>query len=118
MKKPFPKYYEEKMQGERVMTSINFNKDLWHEFKILAARESRPASVIINEIMYDYLEVHKEGNPQHLLTNYTDNEDFMGFPAIALSPENKRKYLKRMPEDMKVELQGHVQSWLGMIKES
>jgi len=62
--------------------------------------------------------IDKEGNPQHLITSSMENEDFMGFPAIALSSENKRKYLKKMPEDMKLELQGHVQSWLGMIKES
>jgi len=102
------------------MSQMNFSisKDLHNELKIMAARESRKMAEIIIEQIENYIKVHKEGNPQHLITSSMDNEDFMGFPAIALSPENKRKYLKKMPEDMKMELQGHVQSWLGMIKES
>jgi len=84
----------------------------------LANREGIKLSPYLMRIFEDHVKVHKEGNPQHLITSSMDNEDFLGFPAIALSPENKRKYLKKMPEDMKLELQGHVQSWLGMIKES
>jgi len=102
------------------MKLMNFQitEELHTELKIMAARESRKMAEIITEQVENYIKVHKEGNPQHLITSSMDNEDFLGFPAIALSPENKRKYLKKMPEDMKIELQGHVQSWLGMIKES
>jgi len=97
---------------------IRIADELKHELDILAARESRTLKEIVTEQIEVYVKTHKEGNPQHLITSSMDNEDFLGFPAIALSPENKRKYLKKMPEDMKLELQGHVQSWLGMIKES
>jgi len=97
---------------------LNIEKEKLHILKMLAVRESRSIKEILIEQIDIYIKTHKEGNPQHLITKFTDNEDFMGFPAIALSPENKRKYLKKMPEDMKIELQGHVQSWLGMIKES
>jgi len=97
---------------------LTMDKELQHELKMIAVRESRTIKEILIEQIEAYIKTHKEGNPQHLLTKYTDNEDFLGFPAIALSPKNKRKYLKKMPEDMKLELQGHVQSWLGMIKES
>jgi len=100
------------------MTSFIFEATLLDEFKGLCQREGKSMKEHFEDYMKDHVQVHKEGNPQHLLTKYTDNEDFLGFPAIALSPENKRKYLKKMPEDMKLELQGHVQSWLGMIKES
>lgn len=118
MKRPFPKYYENDLQGERVMTSLYMNKDLWHEFKILAARENRPATAIINEIMHEYLKTHKEGNPQHLLTNYTDDEDFLGFPAMSIKTIKKREYLKKMPEDMKLQMKYHLQEWEGMLKEN
>jgi len=101
------------------MKLFNFflEDDRHQDFKILASREGRAMGSIINELIEDYLKKHMEGNPQHLLDKYTDNEDFIGFPAIALDPINKRKYLKKMPEDMKKQLMFNVQEWLGMLKE-
>ena len=99
------------------LTNFFLEDNLHQDFKILATREGRSIKDILTELIEDYIKQHKEGNPQHLLTNYTNNEDFLGFPAIALSPENKRKYLKKMPEDMKIELLFNVQEWLGMLKE-
>jgi len=93
------------------------NKELYHELKMLSVRENKPIKDILKTEIEHYIEVHKEGNPQHLLTQYQENEDFMGFPAIALSPQNKRKYLKKMPKDMIVELRYNVQEWVGMLKE-
>jgi len=96
---------------------LNIDKNLQHELKILAVRESRSIKDILIEQIEEYIKTHKEGNPQHLITKFTDNEDFMGFPAIALSPDNKRKYLKKMPKDMIKELRFNVEEWVGMLKE-
>jgi len=101
------------------MKLVNFNleNNIYQDLKILAAREGRTIKDILTEQIEDYLKKHIEGNPQHLLTSYTENEDFIGFPNITLSPQNKRSYLKKMPEDMKIELLYNVQEWLGMLKE-
>jgi len=99
------------------LTNFFLEDNLHQDFKILAAREGRSIKEIITELIEDYLKKHMEGNPQHLITKYSENEDFMGFPAIALNPQNKRSYLKKMPEDMKIELLYNVQEWLGMLKE-
>jgi len=98
---------------------MNFaiSKDLRNELKIMAARESRKMAEIIIEQIENYIKVHKEGNPQHLLTAYTDNEDFMGFPAMAISDQNKRIYLQKMPEDMREQMMFHLQSWSAFLKE-
>jgi len=99
------------------LTNFFLEDNLHQDFKILAAREGRSIKEIITELIEDYLKKHLEGNPQHLLTSYTANEDFIGFPNITLSPQNKRSYLKKMPEDMRIELLYNVQEWLGMLKE-
>jgi len=102
------------------MKLVNFylEENRHQDFKILATREGRSMTEILAELIEEYLKKHMEGNPQHLLTSYTDNEDFIGFPTITLSPENKREYLKKMPEDMKIELMYNVQEWVGMLKEN
>jgi len=99
------------------LTNFFLEDNLHQDIKILAAREGRSVKDILTELVEDYLKKHMNGNPQHLLTSYTQNEDFIGFPNITLSPEHKRSYLKKMPEDMKIELLYNVQEWLGMLKE-
>ena len=101
------------------MRLLNFELDnnIHQDFKILATREGRTIKEILTELIEDYLKQHMEGNPQHLITKWSENEDFIGFPNITLSPQNKRSYLKTMPEDMKIELLYNVQEWLGMLKE-
>lgn len=99
------------------LTNFFLEDNLHQDFKIIAAREGRSIKDILTELIEDYLKQHMEGNPQHLLTSYTENEDFIGFPNITISPQNKRSYLKTMPEDMKAELLYNVQEWLGMLKE-
>lgn len=101
------------------MKLVNFymDSDLHHELKILAAREGRSIKDILTEQSEDYIKTHKEGNPQHLITKFTKEEDFMGYPAMAIKTQNKRSYLKKMPKEMREELQYHVQEWAGMLKE-
>jgi len=37
---------------------------------------------------------------------------------MSIKIENKRKYLKKMPKDLKQELLYHVQEWRGVFKEN
>jgi len=101
------------------MRLMNFqiSDELHNELKIMAARENRKMGEIIIEQVEDYVKTHKEGNPQHLLTLYQENEDFMGFPAMAIKTQNKRSYLKKTPEKMRQEMKYHLQEWIGMLKE-
>ena len=87
------------------------------KFQEIAHRDGMKLSPLLMRLIEDYVKTHYEGNPQHLITSSIDNEDFMGFPAIALNPQNKRKYLKKMPKDMIEELRFNVQEWIGMLKE-
>ena len=99
------------------LTNFFLEDNLHQDFKILATREGRSIKDILTELIEDYIKQHKEGNPQHLLTSYTENEDFLGFPNITLSIENKRKYIKKMSEEMRLELMYNIQEWSGMLKE-
>jgi len=96
---------------------VRIPNELKHELDILSARESRTIKEIVTEQIEVYVKTHKEGNPQHLLTQYQDNEDFMGFPAMAISDQNKRIYLQKMPEDMREAMMFHLQSWSAFLKE-
>lgn len=99
------------------LLNLELNEEIHQELKLLAARESRSIKDIVTEQITEYIKVHKEGNPQHLITSSMENEDFMGFPAMAIKTHNKRAYLKKMPEDLKLEMKYHLQEWEGMLKE-
>ena len=99
------------------MTSFLFEAVLLEEFKSLCQREGKSMKEHFEDYMKDHVEVHKEGNPQHLITSSMDNEDFMGFPAMAISDQNKRIYLKKMPKDMRQAMMFHLQSWSSFLKE-
>lgn len=79
------------------MTEKLFNffldDDVKKELSLLALREGRTLKDILNEQAKEYVKVHKEGNPQHELTSFINNEDFIGFPSIAITPEKKRQYI-------------------------
>jgi len=100
------------------LTNFFLEDNLHQDFKILAAREGRSVKDILTELIEDYLKTHLEGNPQHLITQFSNNEDFMGFPAMSIKIENKRKYFKKMPEDLKQELLYHIQEWQGVFKKN
>ena len=120
--KPMKKFFEPKLQGDRVMTTFHIPKELWTEFKIIMARESRPAGNAISELIEDYVKTHKNGNPQHDITNFLENEDFVGFPAMAIVFQNKKNYInKNCQSDNRLnkfgkELFGHVCQWYEELK--
>jgi len=96
---------------------LRIDDELKKELVILAARESRTIKEIVTEQIEEYIKQHKEGNPQHLLTSYCKNGEFIGFPNITLKAQEKRKYLKNMPKNMLEDLGYHIEEWSGMIKE-
>ena len=83
---------------------------------MLAAREGRSITDILNELSLDYVKMHKEGNPQHLITSFLQNGQFIGFPSIAISIDKKREYATNMEEKLIQELYTHILEWEGIIK--
>jgi len=65
------------------MRLMNFqiSEELHNELKIMAARESRKMGEIITEQVEAYIKIHKEGNPQHLITTYVMR---MGFASVSV----------------------------------
>lgn len=92
-------------------------KALKLELQLLAKREGKTLKEILNEQAADYVKVHKEGNPQHLMLKFLENEDFKGFPAMGIDYLNKKNYIKKyLQKDGKLnklgqELWGHVSQW-------
>jgi len=97
---------------------LNFyiDEQLHKELKILAARENRSITQILNELSTEYVKIHKEGNPQHLMTSFLQNGEFIGFPSIAISLEKKINYAKMMEKNLVQELYNHICEWEGIIK--
>lgn len=79
---------------EEKLVNFRLNAELYQQLKILSVRENRKIKDILREEIENYCKVHKEGNPQHLITKYQENEDFVGFPAIAIALERKRNYVE------------------------
>jgi len=96
--------------------NFHISEELHYELKILAVRENKKMGEIIVEQVEEYIKIHKEGNPQHLITMFQENEDFMGFPAMSIKHQNKKDYLDKMPDDMIKQLQYHIQEWNGLLK--
>ena len=75
------KYFEPKMQGGRVLTTFQIDKELWTEFRILMARDSRPCGNKLVEMIESYVKEHKDGNPQFTIDQFKD-PDFVACPAF------------------------------------
>ena len=98
------------------LCNFYIDEKLHHELKLLAAREGRSITDILNELSLDYVKMHKEGNPQHLITSYLKNGDFIGFPSIAIDLEKKKLYAKNMDKELIQKLFIHICEWEGIIK--
>ena len=97
---------------------LNFyiDEQIHKELKILAARENRSITEILNELSIEYVKIHKEGNPQHLITNFMTNGQFIGFPSIAIDIDKKKIYAINMEQNLIPELYRHICEWKGIIK--
>jgi len=97
---------------------VRIDDDLKKELDILSAREGRTLKDIVIEQIKDYVKTHKEGNPQHIMDKFLADEDFIGFPAMAISSEKKKEYVKNyLIQDgdrltpMGQELWAHICDW-------
>lgn len=96
---------------------MNMPIELKKEFKILAVREGKSMKDIIIEVLGEYVKIHKDGNPQHLITNFSENEDFKGFPSMGIDYNKKKQYTKKfLQKDGRLnklgqELWGHTNQW-------
>ncbi len=98
---------------------VNFELDttIKTELDIISKRDGKSLKMIFGEFAREYVKIHKEGNEQHLLTSYTENEDFRGFPSMAIDKINKKNYIQKyLQKDgrlnaMGQELWGHILQW-------
>ena len=99
---------------------VNFVLDekLKQELDILSKREGRTLKEIFSELVGDYVKTHKEGNPQHLMDSFLENTDFLGFPSIALSKQNKLKWFDSLSvsDTDKEKLFWHIQEYKSILE--
>ena len=94
------KYFEPKHQGPRTMTTFQIDKDLWTDFKVLMARENRPAGNALTEMIEKYLKEHGDGNPQFTLEQFED-PNFIACPAFYRDGLAWESYMKQAtPEEL------------------
>lgn len=89
------------------------------ELKKIALREGTTLRELLNKAALEYAQAHKEGNSQHLLDSFQNNEDFAGFPSIALDLKGKRKYIaKVLTKDTKLKqrMTDHLDQWSGILR--
>ena len=99
---------------------VNFHLDdkIKQELDILAKREGRTLKEIFTELVDDYLKIHKEGNPQHLMSSYLENTEFDGFPSIAIDRQNKEKWfnLESIQDKDITRLFWHIQEYKTILE--
>jgi len=99
------------------LTNFYLEDNIHQDFKILASREGRTIKDILTELIEDYLKAHMDGNPQHLMDNFLKNEDFTGFPSMAIDLKNKKEYAKNLKDkQLAQELFNHVCEWYGILQ--
>lgn len=94
-------------------------EELRKELHIIAARDGDTLKEILTKIVKSYVEAHKDGNEQHLMTNFLENEDFVGFPSMAVDLKVKKEYcidvLSKDPT-LKEKMYWHLQEWVNLVK--
>ena len=92
------------------------------EMEVICKREGWTFSEGLVEIIKDYVSKHKEGNSQHLITSFQENDDFAGFPSMGIDFEKKKEYIeKNLIKDGRLtnlgkELWGHICQWQAELK--
>jgi len=76
---------------------VNFYLDveLKKELDIISKRDGKSLKEIYTELSTEFVRDHKDGNDQHTLDSFSENEDFVGFPSVAISYQNKKDYIER-----------------------
>ncbi len=106
-----------KSEEEEKLFNFFMKKSLKTELAIIAARDGTTLKEILNELAEDYAKKHKEGNDQHLMSSYLENEDFAGFPSMGIDFINKKNYINTYLQkdgrlnDLGKDLWGHILQW-------
>ena len=106
-----------KEKEEETELYMHMPKSLKQELQIIALREGSTMKDIINDITKDYVKKHKEGNTQHLISSFVENDDFQGFPSMGIDFINKKSYIEKFLQkdgslnDLGKTLWGHVSQW-------
>jgi len=106
-----------KEEEEEKLFNFYMEKSTKTELLIIAARDGSSLKEILNGLAKDYVKKHKEGNDQILLTSYTENEDFAGFPSMGIDYVNKKNYIETYLQkdgtlnELGKVLWGHVNQW-------
>ena len=101
---------------------VYLEEEVAKEFKILATREGKKIKQLHKDIILEYVKTHKEGNPQHLIQQWLENEDFTGLPAMGISLDNKKSYTakhlikEQRLTDLGQQAWGHVCEWYTILK--
>ena len=74
---------------------FNIDEEIKKEFQIILARNNLTIKDVLTGMVIDYNKIHKEGNDQHLMTSFLENDDFIGFPSLGIDLINKKVYAKK-----------------------
>lgn len=96
-----------------MLRTFETNEEIYKIFKSICDREGEKVTKKIASMIEDYVKVHKDGNPQHTIDAFTTNEDFYGFPSIAINKQKKSEWINsdRIKDKDLTELYWHVQEY-------
>ena len=96
-----------------MLRTFETNEEIYKIFKSICDREGEKVTKKIASMIEDYVKVHKDGNPQHTIDTFVLNEDFYGFPSIAIDKKKKSEWINsdRIKEKDLNELYWHVQEY-------
>ncbi len=64
-----------KSYPERDVVAVHVNKVNWKEFVKICRREGKSGSDILDEFINQYVQRHRSGNPQLLISSYLDFDE-------------------------------------------
>ncbi len=102
---------------------INIDENIKSEFEIIVKREKSTNKKLLTQIIKEFVEAHKEGNDQHLMTSFLENDDFIGFPSVALNLDKKKAYVEKnlitadgRLTELGTKLFYHTQEWFTILR--
>ena len=101
---------------------FNIDEEVKTELAVILARDGDSFKDVLTELIKQYVKLHKEGNSQHVMTTFMENEDGAGFPTMGIDYNNKKNYTEKyLQKDERLnklgkELWGHVNQWYTILE--
>lgn len=101
---------------------FNIDEEVKKELAIILARDGGSFKEVMTILVKEYVKLHKEGNSQHLMTTFMENEDAAGYPTIGIDFINKKNYTEKyLQKDGRLnnlgkELWFHVIQWHDILE--